>query len=60
MPFGCGLAGPTLAVTPSVSPMAMARWAVMEFSRCTVPIAGAGNAGSLMIAICSGNASRCG
>ena len=60
MPFGCGWAGPTLHVTPSVSPMAMARWAVMEFSRCTVPIAGAGNAGSLMIAICSGNASRCG
>ena len=60
VPFGWGLAEPTLAVTPTVSPIAIGRCAVIEFSMCTVPIAGAGNAGSLMIPICSSKASRCG
>ncbi len=43
----------------TVSPIATGRCWVMEFSRCTDPIAGNGNAASVISAMCSGNASMC-
>ena len=43
----------------TVSPIATGRCWVMEFSRCTEPMAGNGNAASVISSMCSGNASMC-
>ncbi len=48
------------AVTCSDSLAATGRCWVMEFSRCTVPMAGKGKSPSVMIAMCSGKASMWG
>ena len=47
------------ASTVTVSPTRTGRWPVIELARWTVPIAGNGKLGSVMIAMCSGKASTC-
>ena len=60
LPLACGRRLSGRAVTCSRSSGEIGRCWLIEFSRCTVPIAGNGNDPSVMIAMCSGNASMCG
>ena len=53
-PFACGWRFSGRTVTSTVSPMTMARWAVIVFVRCTPPMAGKGNAGSAIACRCIG------
>ena len=60
-PLGCGAqVGRAGGDLRAVSLGAIGRCWVIEFARCTVPIAGNGNDASVMIAMCSGKASMCG
>ena len=60
LPLGCGRRLTALAETSSFSCGEIGRCCVIELPTCTVPIAGNGNEPSVMIPMCSGNASMCG
>ena len=59
-PLACGRRFTADAETSSRSAGEMRRCWVIVLPTCTVPIAGNGNDASVMIPMCSGNASMCG
>ena len=60
LPFGCGRRLRAVAETSSFSVGEIGRCRVIVLPTCTVPMAGNGNEESVMIPMCSGNASMCG
>ena len=59
-PLACGWRFSGCTVTSRVSPTAIGRWVVMVLVRCTPPMAGKGNAGSVITFRCSGKPRMCG